>query len=157
VIRPGEGVAAVSAVALLVVMSALEWYAPPTPPAGLTAYAPLEGSGSAWAAFGLLDLLLLVPVALALALALLTATRRSPAWPVAVALLLIPTALLASVALAYRLLDPPGGLAVGTGAWLGLACTLALLAGAWLALRDERPPRHAAGRVDVALRPAPPA
>jgi len=157
VIRSGEALAAVAATVLLVVMTAADWYAPPAPPVGWTGYAPLEGTASAWAVFGLLDLVLLVPAALALALAVLTATRRSPAWPVALALVLVPAALLASLALAYRLLDPPGALAAATGAWLGLACTLALLLAAWLSLRDERPRGRAARRPAVALRSAPPA
>ncbi len=153
-IRLGELLAAAAAVALVVVMSALEWYAAG---AGWTSSAPLARSRTAWEAFGVLDLLLLVPATLGLALALLTATRRSPALPVAVNLVLLPAALLASLALAYRLLVPPGGLGVATGAWLGLACSLALLAGAWLSLRDERPRAGAAEPVAVALRPAPPA
>ncbi len=154
-IRIGEGIAALAAVALVVVMSATDWYASPSPTEGWTGYAPLARSGTAWAVFGVLDLLLLVPALLGVALALLTALRRSPAFPVGVALVLVPAALLASLALAYRLLDPPGGRSVGTGAWLGLACCLALLLGAWLSLRDERPRGPAARRVDVPLRSVP--
>lgn len=157
-IRPAEALAAAASVALLVVMVTVDWYAPPAPAGrpGATAYAPLPGA-TAWQAFGVLDVVLAAVAALGLALAGLTAARRSPALPVATALTLIPAAALATLALLYRLANPPGELAVAGGAWVGLGCTIALLAAGWLSLRDERPPRHAAGPVDVPLRPAPPA
>ena len=128
-----------AAAALLVVMSAVEWY----------------GGRNAWQAFAVLDVVLAAAAALAVALAVLTATRRSPALPVSTAIVLVPAAALAAVAVGYRLLDPPGDLAVRGGAWLGLACVMFLVVAGWLSLRDERAPRRFAAVPDVPVRPAP--
>ncbi|MGZ5310327.1 MAG: hypothetical protein ACXWZW_07730 [Solirubrobacterales bacterium] len=51
---------------------------------------------------------------------------------------------------AFRLLDPPGGGEVDrlAGAWLGLACCIALVVGGWLGMKELPPlaPGEPAGR-----------
>jgi len=141
VIRPAEALVGLAAAGLLAAMSALDWY----------------GSRSAWAAFAVLDVVLLAVALLGLALVLLTATRRSPALPVTLALVLVPLTLVATAWVAYRLADPPGDGAVRAGAWVGLGCVALLLVGVWLSLRDERAPRRFAAVPEVPVRPAPPA
>jgi hypothetical protein len=76
----------------------------------------------------------------ALALVATTLTQRSPSLPLAAAVCTAVVALVATVLIAIAAASPPD--AAGDrcfGLWLGLAGVLALLVGAWLSLRDERP------------------
>jgi hypothetical protein len=59
------------------------------------------------------------------------------------------------IGILYRLANPPGstGNGITTGAWLGLACCVALAAGAWWSLRDESIPGAAAPPVTALPRP----
>lgn len=83
-----------------------------------------------------------------LAIWLTTATRRSPALPVVLNTLLLPLALALAALVAIRVLLVPPSLhgaapsfasapSVRAGAWAGLALSLALCAGFYVALRRE--------------------
>jgi hypothetical protein len=96
----------------------------------------------AWAAPSVIAVLLCLIALLAIALPVAQATRRSPALPVALAVL---TACAGIVAVA---------LAAVAGAWLALAGALGVLAGGWLSLRAEQVPGETAPHVP--RRPAPP-
>lgn len=76
----------------------------------------------------------------ALALPAATVTQRSPARPLACAILTTLLGLLSSVSIAVFAAAPPAG-AIGRcyGLWLALGGSLAVLATAWRSLRDERP------------------
>jgi len=149
-LRPGELLAAAGGVALLGVMF-LEWY-------------ELQGAGgirsiglTAWQAFGLLDVILAIAAIAAIALAAVTAARRSPAVPVAAGVVTSTLGIVATVLLLYRIVNQPGPNAfveVKLGAFLGFLCTLALAAGAWSSMRDER---WAPAPVEPDVHPAPPA
>jgi uncharacterized membrane protein len=85
-----------------------------------------------------------VPAALeaagALTLVALTAAQRTPAAPLAAAVVTTLLGLLASVlVLVYALALPAGASGRCYGLWLGLAGALITLAAAWLSMRDERP------------------
>ena len=139
-LRPGELIAAAGGVALLVVMF-LEWYAA----GGTTKVAgrdiTISVGFTAWEAFGITDILLALAALIAIGLAVLTATRRSPALPVAASVITATTGILATLLVLYRILNQPGPnefVDVKIGAFLGFVSTLAIAAGGYLAMRDEQ-------------------
>ncbi len=143
-LRPGELIAAAGGVALLVVMF-LDWY-------------EFNGIGvSAWAAFTITDVLLALAALIAIGLAVLTATRRSPALPVAASVITATTGILATLLVLYRILNQPGPnefIEVKLPAFLGFLCVLAIAAGGWRSMRDES---WEDAPVPTDVRPAPPA
>jgi hypothetical protein len=129
-LRSGEIVAGLGAAALLVALF-LDWFTAP------------GGAGrSGWASLGWLALIpLVVAVALGLAFVVATLAERTPALPLALGVAAVPWSLLAVLAVVVRLLAQPGPNAevnVRWPAYLGLAGAVAILAGAWRALADER-------------------
>ena len=129
-LRAGEWIAAVSG-AVLVASLFLPWYR-----AG-------EVDVSAFEAHAVLDLVMLLLGLLGIGLLLVTAAQRTAAVGVASdALLTLVAAVVVAVA-AIRAIDLPGDLEA-TGAeraaflWIGLAAALGVLAGAVIAMRDER-------------------
>jgi uncharacterized membrane protein HdeD (DUF308 family) len=84
--------------------------------------------------------LLLAAASAALALLLATVTERSAALPVAVAVWTVLLGLIAVVSAVVRVLERPDhATGLCAGAWLALVGAVAILAGAWQSLRDERP------------------
>lgn len=125
-LRFGELLALAGAIALLVLMF-LPWYRGAT--GGLTA----------WDEFGVVDVLMLIAVAAALFLALATVTERTTALPVAAAVWTTLWGIVATLAIAFRLLDQPGdSLGLCPAAWLALLSAFAIAAGGWQSMRDER-------------------
>lgn len=125
--RPAELLAAVAGL-LLAVSLFLPWY---------------EFSGvreDAWNALTVSE----IPAALAaigaLALVFATVTRRSPAVPLAIAVLTATIGVVAVAVVAARAIALPAGASERCyGLWLGLAGTIGVLVAALLSLRDERP------------------
>jgi ABC-type transport system involved in cytochrome c biogenesis permease subunit len=149
-LRSGEIVAGLGALLLLVVLFA-HWF---------------DGR-SGWGSLGWLALVpLVVAIAGGLGLVLTTLTERTPAKPVAVGVLTVPWALLAVLVILVRLIAQPGddaAVSVGLPAYLGLLGAVAILAGAWRAIGDERTDSpHARAQTERALsvrgepRPVPP-
>ena len=129
-LRPGEMIAGAGGVALLVVMF-LEWFA-------LVGFG--EVAANAWQAFSVTDLILALTALAAIGLAVLTASRRSPALPVAASVITTSLGALATLLVLYRILNQPGPndfVEVRFGAYLGLLSVLAIAAGGFLSLRDE--------------------
>lgn len=129
-LRAGEWLAAAAAVAIAVTL-ALPWY-------GARAR---EDTVTGFESFAVIDVLLLVVAAVGLTLAILQATRTSPALPVAFGVLTVTTGLIAVLLVLYRLINEPGPddfIEVRAGAWLGLAAVVALTAGGWLSIANER-------------------
>jgi len=94
--------------------------------------------------------------AAAVSLLFVTASQQVPAVPIALDAVVTVLGILASVLALIRVLDLPD-LAGGRewALWLGLAGTLGVAGGGWVAVRDERlspPGRH----TDATGRPAPP-
>jgi hypothetical protein len=105
----------------------------------VASYENASGRLDAWDTFGAGVVLLILAAAGGLAVALTALTERSTALPVAAEVWCVPLALAGIVAAIVRLLErPDGATMVCAGAWLALAGTLAILAGAWEAMRDER-------------------
>ena len=155
-LRPGELIAAAGGVALLVVMF-LEWYAAggTTRVAGRDIH--ISVGFTAWEAFGITDILLALAALIAIGLAVLTATRRSPALPVAASVITATTGILATLLVLYRILNQPGPnefIEVKLPAFLGFLSVLAIAAGGWRSMRDEQ---WEDAPVPTDVRPAPPA
>src|SRR3954471_7445966 len=139
-LRTGEKVAGAAAVLLFIDLF-LKWYGVQV--AGLDALARSQGvstSFSAWDAYGLLDLYLLVVIIVAIAWAVLTATQRAPALPVAFSVIVTALGALAALLVLYRILNQPGPneiYSVGYGAILGLLFAIGIAAGGFLGMREE--------------------
>jgi hypothetical protein len=155
-LRAGELIAAAGGVALLVVLF-FDWYA-----AGGTTEVGAQDieisvGFSAWEVFGITDILLALAALTAIGLAVVTATRRSPALPVAASVITTTVGVLATLLVLYRIVNQPGPnefIEVELPAFFGFLCVLAIAAGGWRSMRDEEWP-DAPMATDV--RPAPPA
>jgi hypothetical protein len=153
-LRPGDLLAGGGGVLVLVSLF-LPWSSVTLP----SADAPALGRElTGWQAFSVIDLLLALVGLVGIGVALTTATRRTPALPLAVAVIASTTGVLAVLLVLVRILDQPGPnqfLDVSVGAWLALAGTLGLTGGAWRSIADER--NRGVQPAPVELRPAPPA
>ena len=128
-LRLGEWLAALAGIGLIVSLG-LDWYGVHGRETGI----------SGFAAFDVIDLLLVLVAAMGIALAIAQATRDRPALPVAAAVLTVPVGILGTLLVLYRIVNEPGPdelLDVRAGAYLGLLATAALTAGGWLSLADE--------------------
>jgi hypothetical protein len=119
-LRAGELIAGASSLALLVVMLVLHWY----------------GSRTGWQSLAHLRYLAAVTIACGFALTWFQATRRAPAIPVTLSVIVTVLGLATAVWLAYRVLVNPLA-QQHVGAVIGLICACALVAGAFLSMRQE--------------------
>ncbi len=149
-LRSGELVTALGAAGLAVVMF-VSWF----------------GGRSAWETLTVGRVLLVLTIALATTLVVLTLRRRAVSMATSAATVTVGVGTPTLLYLLYRVgIDEPGrnGLvSVDAGAYLGLACMLLILGGAWRTLADERTGAGASLRqtervlaVRGAARPAPP-
>jgi multisubunit Na+/H+ antiporter MnhB subunit len=123
-LRAGEWVAAASGVALLVSLF-LPWYGP--------------DSRTAWESLAAIDVLLAFVAATGVLLAIAAATHAVPAVPIALSALVTFAGIFGVLLVLFRVLDLPDG---STGRewalWLGLAGAVGIVAGALVAMREER-------------------
>jgi uncharacterized membrane protein len=97
------------------------------------------GTLDAWDTFGAAVVLLIAAACAGLAMVVSALAERSTALPVALAVWSIVVGLIGVVAAIVRVLERPDhATSLCAGAWFALAGALAILVGAWLALRDER-------------------
>jgi hypothetical protein len=137
-LRAGELVALAGAACVIVSLTR-PWYESPI------------GNLDAWDTFGPTIALMLAAMCGALAMAVSALTERSPALPVAIAVWCVVLGLLAVIAAVIRVVERPDhATALCVGPWLALIGAAAILVGAWLSIRDERPslykPGHPAPR-----------
>jgi len=139
-LRRGEQIAAVAAVLLFILMF-FDWYTVSVSGGLLGGFSV---GGSAWEVFGFIDIFLLLVILAALALAVLTATERTPALPVTMAVIVTALAALGTLLVLYRLIDTPvgdvpDGVDVGRTVWafLGLIAVAAITYGGYLSMREE--------------------
>jgi hypothetical protein len=126
-LRVGE-LLAVAGIACVVVALLEPWYESPA------------GQLDAFETFGPSIALLLAAACASLALVASALTERTTALPVAIAVWNVPLGLLALIASVVRVLERPDHASgLKAGPWLALVGSSAILVGAWLALRDERP------------------
>ncbi len=98
-----------------------------------------SGTLDAWDTFGVGVVLLIAAAAGGLWLFASTLAEHSVATPVAAAIWTIPLGIAAVIAAVVRLLERPGhATGLCAGPWLALAGALAILAGAWLSISDDR-------------------
>jgi hypothetical protein len=145
-LRHGEWVAAAAAVGLVVTLF-LPWYGAREREATVTGFE----------SFTVIDILLVLAAGVGFALAVLQATRTSPALPVAFGVLTVAAGFIAVLLTLYRVVNEPGPdefIEVRAGAWLGFAAAVALTAGGWLSIRDERAP-GVPPQPEPELRPSP--
>jgi uncharacterized membrane protein AbrB (regulator of aidB expression) len=140
-LRMGETLALVGAIAVIVSLFVRDYYSP-------------AGYLDAWDTFGPGVVLLLAAVCAALAMVVSALTERSPALPVSTAVWCVLLGFVATIAALARALERPDhATEVCFGAWLALTGAVAVLLGAWLALRDERPSLYTPARPESRLRP----
>ena len=139
----GEWLAAAGGVTLLVALF-LPWYS----------FRNLRASG--FEVLTVIDVLLALLALLALSLAVLQATQDGPARPVGAAVLTATLGNIGVLLVLFRLIDEPGAdyAEVEAGAYLALVATLAITAGGWLSLKNERV-RGLPPDVEPELRPTP--
>ena len=124
-LRSGELVTAAAAAGLAVVLFA-DWF----------------GGRSGWSTMTVGRFLLVLTILLALTLVGVTLRAGAVSMALSAAVVTIGIGLLALLYLLYRVgIDEPGRnalVSVDAGAYLGLLCLLAILAGTWRSLADER-------------------
>ena len=155
-LRPGEMIAGAGGVVLLVVMF-LDWYAAGGQTQVQGQDFEISFGFNAWQAFSVTDLILALTAATGIALAVLTASRRSPALPVALSVVTSTLGIFATLLVLYRILNQPGPndfVEVKFGAFLGFLAVLAIAAGGYRSMRDEEGP-DAPMPTDVRPTPAP--
>ena len=125
-LAPGELVAAVSGLGLLVV-SFLPWYS-----AG-------GQDATAWQAFSVVDLFIAAAAAAGLSVGLVVLFRLSVSYPMAGASVAALFGAIAVVLIVWRLIDPPAdGLDVEVGAWLGLIAAAGVTLGGYLGMQEPK-------------------
>lgn len=121
------------------------------------------GSLSAWEAFTVVDLLVLVLAGLAIATAVMAAAHNTPPASLALAALTSLVGLVVIVALLVRAASPPSftirgtevdDVSVAAGLWVGLGAAVLTTVAGFVAMRDERFPR--AARIEVPVEAIPP-
>ncbi len=140
-LRSGELIALAGGICLIVALT-LPWYE------------NAAGKLSAWSTFGAAVVLLMLAAAGALALALATVTERTTALPVAAAVWGTLLGFVGVIAAIVRLLErPDDATMLCAGAWLALIGALAVFAGSWQSMRDERTALYPPA--DIEARPPP--
>jgi hypothetical protein len=139
-VRAGDILAGLGGLALLVVMF-FPWYAFLEGTYTGTRSIPVDDTHqSAWEAFGVTRVLLVLIALLGLAVLLTTLFERTTAVPVAAVTLTAFFGTIASLWMLIRLINPPGPNFAADrlwGAWVGTALVLAITAGAWWSMRDS--------------------
>jgi hypothetical protein len=134
---------------------------------GLVLFGDWFGGRSGWETLTFGRVLLVLTILIALTLVVITLSARAVSMATSAATLTIGIGTFALLYMLYRVaIDEPGPnalVSVDLGAYLGLLAVLAILAGAWRALDDERTDSAISQRqtervlaVRGAARPAPP-
>jgi hypothetical protein len=104
---------------------------------------PISGQLDAWDTFGAAVVLLLACLCAGLAVVVSAIGERNAALPVSAAVWSVLLGLIGVIAAVARVLERPDhSSSLCIGAWLALVGTVAILAGSWLVLDDERPASH---------------
>jgi quinol-cytochrome oxidoreductase complex cytochrome b subunit len=141
-LRTGELIAAVSALALFIIMF-LPWFG-----VDLGAGAEIaedfgvevpEASAdfNAWESFDFIDLVLLVTIVVAVGLAAATMAAQTVALPVAASALTAGLGILSTLLIVYRIIDPPGDADRKFWVFLGLVAAAGIAYGGWRAMQEE--------------------
>lgn len=136
----GEKIAAVSAIALLLIMWIFSWF-------GFDA--PGVDGANAWESFGLIDLILFITVVAAIGLAAMRANAQSVDTPISPAAIVAGLGILSVVLVLFRIISPPDfGLGEllelsgdevtrKIGVFLGLIAAAGIAYGGYEAMQEE--------------------
>jgi hypothetical protein len=134
----GEKIAAVSAVALLLIMFIFDWFGVSGSIDTGVGVVEFEGGGAnAWQSFGFIDIVLFVTVVAAIALAVITANASDVNLPVAGSAIVAGLGILSVILILYRIIDPPSDLDREIGVFLGLIAAGGIAYGGWVAMQEE--------------------
>jgi hypothetical protein len=132
---------------LLIALFALPWYQVQPQIRGAVLLVGHGLSATGFQTFMWIGLLCMLVGLLALAASWFQLTRDSPALAIVTTIVLAPLSLVLTLALVVRVFialptvqlpaGAGGGLRTCAGAYIGLAATLAIMAGAWLSLRRD--------------------
>ena len=141
-LRMGELLALAGAICLIVSLF-VAWYQSPV------------GNLTFWETFGPAAALLLAAICAALTMVVAAlGERTSPALPVSSAVWCVLLGLIGVVSALVRVLERPDrASSLCAGPWLALLGAVAVLVGAWLSVRDERPSRYQPVRPEPRPRP----
>lgn len=129
-LRIGEWSVAAAGLVLLVSLF-LPWYS-------VTGFGAADAT--AWQAFDVIDIALSLLAVGAVGVLLVTAGPSTPSPGIAYQALLCIGAIVGSVLVLFRLLDPPeAGLSRELGCYLGVVATAGIVVSCLVAMRDERP------------------
>jgi hypothetical protein len=143
----GEKVAAVSGIALILIMFIFDWFGLKFTggPEGLGV--SVEGSRNAWGSYGFIDIVLFITVAAAVGLALISASQSELGLPVAASAVVAGLGILSVVLIIISIISPPdfgvdlSGSGIDhtrkIGVWLGLIAAIGVAYGGWRAMQEE--------------------
>jgi len=144
----GEMIAAVSAIALLLIMFIFKWFGVDfgEDEFGLAAQTG-DISVNAWQAFGFIDIILFITILVAIGVAVMSANAQSANLPVAGSALVAALGILCVLLILFRILDPPGasdipdgfdiGIARKIGVFLGLIAAVGIAYGGYAGMKEE--------------------
>jgi hypothetical protein len=140
-LRRGELIVGASAIVLLASMFALKWYGLSSAIGPTATKLGVASSLDGWTALSRIHWLLALTIACSLGLVFVQATRRAPALPVSMSVIVLVLAILTALALLYRVvINEPGAdnlVEQKAGAFVGLISAIALLFGSYQSLRQE--------------------
>ena len=126
---------------LAIVLFALPWYGFKPAVSPVAGTLGLSTSFNGWQSLSHTRWLLVLTILAAVALAYFQATRRAPAIPVTLSVIVTALGLVSLLALIYRVLinvpGPDSILQAKAGAYVGLLCAVGVLIGAILSMRQE--------------------
>lgn len=141
----GEMIAAVSAIALFLIMFIFSWFGIDASAGAFSASA----GANAWESFGLIDLILLITIIVAIAGAAMSANAQAVNSPVALSAVTAGLGILSVLLILFRIISPPdfgvgdfgdiAGVEVGRkiGVFLGLIAAGGIAFGGWQAMQEE--------------------
>jgi hypothetical protein len=144
-LNQGEIIAAVSAIALLLIMFIFDWFGNDF------------GGADAWQSFSFIDIILFITIRVAIGGAVMAAHAQSVNSPVAISAITTALGVLCVILIIFRIIDPPdfgagdvvdqandlgidtSGVDIGTkiGVWLGLIASAGIAFGGWRAMQEE--------------------
>jgi hypothetical protein len=138
-------IAAVSAIALFLIMFIFSWFGIDASAGAFSASA----GANAWESFGFIDIILLITIIVASSMAAMSANAQSLNSPVALSAVTAGLGILSVLLILFRIISPPdfgvgdfgdiAGVDVGRkiGVFLGLIAAGGIAYGGWMAMQEE--------------------